>query len=82
MGGGRGGTEGGREEAGGAVGALADGNAEKKGAIREAGGIPVLVAMAREGTEGQKEPAAGALRNLAVGNAENKAAIAREGYAL
>ena len=44
--------------------------------IAEAGGIPPLVALARDGTYEQKRIAAGALRNLAV-NADNEVLIAK-----
>ena len=55
---------------------LACDNKENKTAIATAGGIEVLVALAREGMPEQQAEAAGALRSIAAGNAENKAAIA------
>ena len=47
-------------------------------AIAMEGGIPPLVALARDGTDGQKQNAAGALCLLAI-NDDNQVAIAREG---
>jgi vacuolar protein 8 len=48
-------------------------------AIAAAGGIPVLVSLARDGSVIGKEIAAGALWNLAV-NADNDVAIESAGY--
>ena len=47
-------------------------------AIAAAGGIEVLIALARHGTEAQKEEAAGALWNLSA-NDDNSVAIAAAG---
>ena len=73
----RDGTDGQKEQAGGALRSLAV-NADNQVAIARAGGIAPLVALARGGTDGQKDQAAGALGWLAC-NADNKVAIARAG---
>jgi hypothetical protein len=48
-------------------------------AVRESGGIPVLVGLAKDGTEAQKENAAGALLSLTAGNLANQDAIHESG---
>ena len=73
------GTEKQKEHAAAALGDLTLDNADNKAAIREAGGVPPLVALARAGTRTQKERAEFALRFLANGNEENKAAIRAAG---
>ena len=73
----RDGTEGQREQAARALGALAH-NDNNAVSIAHAGGIPPLVSLARGGTERQREDAAYALCNLAV-NDNNKVSIAQAG---
>uniref|UniRef100_A0A7S3TW48 Vacuolar protein 8 n=1 Tax=Emiliania huxleyi TaxID=2903 RepID=A0A7S3TW48_EMIHU len=85
----RDGNEGQKEEAAGALWNLAikrpaasrslsSANDDNEAAIVAAGGIDVLVSLARDGNEAQKERAAGALRILAD-NDDNEAAIAAAG---
>ena len=57
---------------------LAGDDDESRVAIAAAGGIEVLVSLARDGTERQKEEAAGALWNLSV-NHDNSVAIVAAG---
>ena len=54
-------------------------NAANRAAIREAGGIPPLVALLTNGAVGGQEQAARALWNLAFKNAANKVAIVAAG---
>ena len=58
---------------------LADDDAANRGAIREAGGIPPLVALIWFGCANVKYLATGALGSLANSNAENKVAIRQAG---
>ncbi len=53
-------------------------NEDTQAAVREAGGIPPLVSLAKEGTAAQKEAAALALANVAK-DAQNKIAIREAG---
>ena len=50
-------------------------NPANRDAMRNAGGIGVLVGLARDGTDAQKENAAGALRSCAVDNPANRDAV-------
>ena len=58
---------------------LAHADAANRDAIREAGGIPPLVALIWSGRADVKYYATGALRSLARNNAENKVAIRQAG---
>ncbi len=58
---------------------LARNSPTKKDAIREAGGIPVLVELAREGTGTLRENATRTLMTLSVDNWRNKEAIREAG---
>ena len=50
-------------------------NPANKDAVRDAGGIGVLVGLARDGTDAQKEYAADALVNCAFNNPANRDAV-------
>ena len=68
-----------KENAARALRNLAYKNAANRAAIREAGGIPPLVALLTNGAVGGQEQAARALWNLAFKNAANKVAIVAAG---
>ena len=73
------GTDEQKENAAGALWFLANDNPANRDAVRESGGIPVLVGLARDGTEGQKEKAAGVLWILVRDNPANCDAVRESG---
>ena len=73
------GTDEKKESAASALWFLADDNPANRDAVRESGGVPVLVGLARDGTDGQKASAAGALRSLTIGNPANRDAMRESG---